>query len=132
MSAGASEPIDDADSGQRPATSSARQALADQSNPSFIMAFGAARTFSAGHTVRHLPGVEPPLALHQLAPATSAHGVAPPDAPLRLVLLDGIGKAALDGDAQRVSAPALLRVPAAAAWTITNQGVTGMRVLVVW
>lgn len=96
---------------------------------SFITAFGPAVTVVTGHGVRQLPGHDGPIALHTLAPGATAHDRA--DGPRCLVLLDGIGKAALDDEAQRVCAPALLRVPGGARWALTNQGVTVMRWLVV-
>lgn len=83
-----------------------------------------------GHAVAELllPGL--PCELHMLEPGASAHWEAGPSTPL-LLLIEGIGKIALDGASQRVAAPSALCVAAGSTLRLTNQGTTPMRLLAI-
>lgn len=86
------------------------------------------QTAGPGHAVAELrlPGLR--CHLHTLDPGATAHWEAGPDTPL-LLLVEGIGKAVLDGASQRVTAPSALCVAAGSTLRLTNQGTTPMRLL---
>jgi hypothetical protein len=89
-----------------------------------------AHTLGPGHQAADLPlpAPAPRCRLHTLAPGASVQW--PPGEPAPLLLLtEGLGKASLDGAAQRVTAPCALCVPPAAALRLCNQGSTPMRLL---
>jgi hypothetical protein len=89
-----------------------------------------AHALGPGHQAAELPlpAPAPRCQLHTLAPGASVQW--PPGEPAPLLLLtEGLGKASLDGAAQRVTAPCALCVPVAAALRLVNHGSTPMRLL---
>ncbi|MDQ8023052.1 MAG: hypothetical protein REI94_14540 [Moraxellaceae bacterium] len=86
-----------------------------------------------GHQISDLAGAPAGsvLQLHTLMPCTQAGWPAVPHGVL-LVLTDGIGKAVIDGAAQRVAAPCVLRLPAGSELRLLNQGAAPMRLVVMY
>ena len=92
------------------------------------------RSLAPGHHVSEIPLLDPHLQIrmHTIEAATGAVWGGRDIAPV-LVVLEGIGKVAIDGGAsQRLTGPCTVSVPPNAAVQITNQGSIQMRVLEVW
>ena len=91
------------------------------------------RSLASGHHVAEIPLLHPDLQvrMHTIEIATGAAWGGRDIAPV-LVVLEGIGKVAIDGASQRLSGPCAVSVPLDATVQITNQGPMQMRVLEVW
>ena len=91
------------------------------------------RSLASGHHVAEIPLPHPNLQIrmHTIEAATGAVWGGRDIAPV-LMVLEGIGKVAIDGASQRLTGPCAVSVPPNAAVQITNQGSMQMRVLEVW
>ena len=91
------------------------------------------RSLATGHHVDEIPLLHQNVQIwmHTIEAATAAVWGGRDTAPV-LVVLEGIGKVAIDGSSQRLTGPCAVSVPPHAAVQITNQGSMQMRVLEVW
>lgn len=97
-----------------------------------VLTLNTAKPVAAGQWMTEIPGAPAHLSLqlHLLAPGQLARWPCT-DFDLLLIVLDGLGKAAFDGAAQRIAAPCVLRQRVGTELQIVNQGSTAMRVMYV-